>query len=71
MVGNGSDRLGALRVQLEAAKTDNERGRLRRMLVDYLVALGKKSEAVTELREMSREERLDPIGFYNIGKRWL
>jgi len=66
-IGNGSDRLSALRVQLEAAKTDNERGRLRRMLIDYLVALGKKSEAVAELRVMSREDRLDPIGFYNIG----
>jgi tetratricopeptide (TPR) repeat protein len=67
MIGNGNDRLSALRLQIEAAKTDNERGRLRRMLIDYLVALGKKSEAVAELRLMSREDRLDPIGFYNIG----
>jgi tetratricopeptide (TPR) repeat protein len=67
MIGNGSDRLNSLRVQIEAAKTDSERGRLRRMLIDYLVALGKKSEALAELREMSREDRLDPIGFYNIG----
>lgn len=66
-VGEGNDRLSTLRVQIEAAKSDNERGRLRRVLVDYLVALGKKSEAVAELREMSREDRLDPIGFYNIG----
>ena len=63
----GSDRLSALRVQIEAAKTDNERGRLQRMLIDYLVALGKKSEAIAELRVMSRADRLDPIGFYNIG----
>jgi tetratricopeptide (TPR) repeat protein len=36
-------------------------------LVDYLVALNKKSDAINELRSMSHEERLDPIGFYNIG----
>jgi tetratricopeptide (TPR) repeat protein len=63
----GGDRLSALRAQLEAAKTDRERSRLQRMLIDYLVALGKKHEAVAELRIMSRAERLDPIGFYNIG----
>jgi tetratricopeptide (TPR) repeat protein len=62
-----SDRLSALRAQIEAAKSDNERSRLQRMLIDYLVALGKKSDAVTQLRVMSREDRLDPIGFYNIG----
>ncbi len=66
-IGNGSDRLAALRAQIEAAKSDAERVRLQRMLVDYLVALGKKSEAINELRVMSRAERLDPIGFYNIG----
>lgn len=65
--GNGSERLEALRAQIDAAKTDNERGRLERMLIDYLVALGKKSEAIAELRVMSRAERLDPVGFYNIG----
>jgi tetratricopeptide (TPR) repeat protein len=63
----GNDRLSALRTQIEAAKSDNERSRLQRMLIDYLVALGKKSDAVTELRVMLREDRLDPIGFYNIG----
>jgi tetratricopeptide (TPR) repeat protein len=63
----GNDRLMALRDQIEAAKTDAERFRLQRMLIDYLVALGRKGEAVAELRVMSRAERLDPIGFYNIG----
>lgn len=63
----GSDRVAALRVQIEAAKSDAERVRLQRMLVDYLVALGKKNDAVAELRVMSRADRLDPIGFYNIG----
>jgi tetratricopeptide (TPR) repeat protein len=62
-----NDRIAALRLQIEAAKTDAERTRLERLLIDYLVALGKKSEAISELRLMSRAERLDPIGFYNIG----
>jgi tetratricopeptide (TPR) repeat protein len=66
-IGSGSDRVATLRAQIEAAKTDAERTRLQRLLIDYLVALGKKSEAVGELRVMSRAERLDPIGFYNIG----
>lgn len=66
-IGNGGDRVATLRTQIEAAKTDAERTRLQRLLIDYLVALGKKSEAVGELRVMSRAERLDPIGFYNIG----
>jgi tetratricopeptide (TPR) repeat protein len=66
-IGNGGERLNALRSQIEAARTDSERGRLQRMLTDYLVALGKKSEAIAELRVMSRVDRLDPIGFYNIG----
>jgi tetratricopeptide (TPR) repeat protein len=66
-IGNGSDRVATLRTQIEAAKTDAERSRLQRLLIDYLVALGKKGEAVNELRVMSRAERLDPIGFYNIG----
>jgi tetratricopeptide (TPR) repeat protein len=61
------DRLAALRDQIASAKTEGERTRLRRTLVDYLVALNKKSEAINELRSMSHEERLDPIGFYNIG----
>lgn len=64
---NGGDRLSTLRSQIEEAKTEGERARLRRTLVDYLVALGRKGEAVGELRVMSREERVDPIGFYNIG----
>lgn len=63
----GADRLSVLRAQIEDAKTDAERMRLQRTLVDYLVALNKKSEAIDELRAWSRAERLDPIGFYNLG----
>jgi len=65
--GKGADRLSVLRAQIEDAKTDAERMRLQRTLVDYLVALNKKSEAIDELRAWSRVERLDPIGFYNLG----
>jgi tetratricopeptide (TPR) repeat protein len=60
-------RLNILRAQVEDAKDERERGRLRRMLVDYLVSLDQKHEAVEELRSMMREERFDPVGFYNIG----
>jgi tetratricopeptide (TPR) repeat protein len=63
----GSDRLSTLRAQIEDAKTDAARARLERTLVDYLVALNRKGEAINELRAWSREERLDPVGFYNIG----
>jgi tetratricopeptide (TPR) repeat protein len=62
-----SDRLSTLRAQIKDAKTDVERSRLRRTLVDYLVALDQKREAIDELRIMMGEERFDPIGFYNIG----
>lgn len=61
------DRLTTLRAQIKDAKTETERARLRRTLVDYLVALGKKDEAIDELRAATREERFDPVGFYNIG----
>jgi tetratricopeptide (TPR) repeat protein len=63
----GADRLSVLRAQIEDAKTDDERARLQRTLVDYLVALNKRGEAIDELRAWSRAERLDPIGFYNLG----
>ncbi|MDT4952001.1 MAG: hypothetical protein QOJ02_139 [Acidobacteriota bacterium] len=66
-VGKSVDRLSALRSEIEDAKTDAERNRLQRTLVDYLVALNKKSEAIEELRAWSRAERLNPIGFYNLG----
>src|SRR4051812_22614153 len=65
--GKGTDRLSTLRAQIKSAKTDAERMRLQRTLVDYLVALNKKDDAVNELRAMLREERVDPVAFYNIG----
>lgn len=61
------DRIEALRAQIEGAKNEAERSRLRRTLIDYLIALNKKSEAIDELRAMAQEERSDPARFYNIG----
>ncbi len=65
--GKGGDRLSTLRAQIAEAKTNAERWRLQRTLVEYLAALGKKSEAVAELRAMARTEKLDPVYFYNTG----
>ncbi len=61
------DRVGSLRAQIKAAKTEIERVRLQRTLVDYLVALNRRSEAVAELRSMLGAERLDAASYYNIG----
>lgn len=63
----GTGRLVTLRAQIKDAQTELERARLRRTLVDYLVALDQKKEAIAELRLMSKDERFDPVGFYNIG----
>lgn len=62
-----TDRLSTLRAQIKDVKTEAERARLRRTLVDYLVALGRQPEAIEELQRALREERFDPVGFYNIG----
>lgn len=62
-----TDRLSALRAQIRDAKTEIERVRLQRTLVDYLVALERKSEAVTELRSMLGSGNLDAASYYNIG----
>lgn len=62
-----ADRTALLRAQIQDAVDDKERARLRRSLVDQLVSLDRKQEAVAELRSMMREERFDPIGFYNTG----
>ena len=61
------DRITALRAQINEATDRDERARLQRTLVDYLIALKRRSEAIKELRAMMREERIDPVGFYNIG----
>jgi Tfp pilus assembly protein PilF len=61
------DRVGLLRTQILDAKTDVERVRLQRTLVDYLIALGRPSEAAIELRAMLTAENLDAATYYNIG----
>jgi tetratricopeptide (TPR) repeat protein len=61
------DRVASLRAQIKDAKTEIERVRLQRTLVDYLVALNRRSEAVSELRSMLGAERLDAASYYNIG----
>ncbi len=62
-----TDRLETLRAKIKAAKNEGERARVRRMLIDYLVAMNKKDEALKELHAMAQEERFDPVSFYNIG----
>jgi tetratricopeptide (TPR) repeat protein len=62
-----TDRISTLRAKIKDAKNEAERSRLRRTLIDYLVALDQKDEAVDELHLMAQDERFDPAGFYNIG----
>lgn len=62
-----TDRIGVLRAQIREAKDATERARLQRTLIDYLIALNRKSEAIAELRAMMRESRVDAVGLYNIG----
>ncbi len=64
---NSAERVAALRAGVEEAATEQERARAQRALVDYLIAQKHDREAIAELRLMLREERLDPVGFYNIG----
>ena len=61
------DRISLLRSQIKNAKTEVERVRAQRTLVDYLIALNRQSEAVAELRSMLGAERLDAASYYNIG----
>lgn len=62
-----TDRISLLRAQIKGAKTEIERVRLQRTLVDYLVALNRQDEAVAELRSMLDAEYLDAASYYNIG----
>ena len=61
------DRVSVLRAQIIEARTEIERVRLQRTLVDYLIALGRNSEAAVELRAMLSAESLDAATYYNIG----
>jgi tetratricopeptide (TPR) repeat protein len=59
--------LEEMRAPSKDAKTDAERARLQRALVERLIENNHKSEAVSELRLMIGEDRFDPPHFYNIG----
>jgi tetratricopeptide (TPR) repeat protein len=54
------------RAEIADAPVD-ERVKLRRALVDRLVELNMKGEALEELRQMVHEDRFDPSFFYNTG----
>jgi tetratricopeptide (TPR) repeat protein len=62
-----ADPVLALRDEIDAASTPQERIRLQIKLADLLLAKGKKSEAVNELRSITSLEAFDPQGFYNTG----
>jgi tetratricopeptide (TPR) repeat protein len=61
------DPITALRDQIEAAATVEERIDLQLKLVDQLELAGKKQDARNQLGQMLAEDRFDPRSFYNIG----
>lgn len=50
----------------DESPTAQERLRLQLKVVDQMVAAGNKQEAIAELHLLSKEDRFDPQGFYNI-----
>ncbi|HEX6730668.1 MAG TPA: tetratricopeptide repeat protein, partial [Pyrinomonadaceae bacterium] len=62
-----SDPMTTLRDEIDAASTPQERIRLQLKLADMLLANGKRTEAVAELRSITAVEVFDPQGFYNTG----
>jgi len=61
------DPITALRDQIDAEENAAEKSRLQMKLVELLSASGDGEKALLELRQMSAEDRFDPVGFYNIG----
>ena len=59
--------LEELRAKIKDAGPGAERARLQRELAERLVGLGRKAEALDQLRLMIHEDRLDPTFFYNVG----
>jgi tetratricopeptide (TPR) repeat protein len=57
----------ALREQIEAAASFQDRNRLQIKLADELVKTGKKTEALKELVSVLNANGFDPVGFYNLG----
>lgn len=59
--------LSRRRAEIGAAVKPEQRARLQRALVDRLVEVNMKGEALSELRLMIHEDRYDPAFFYNTG----
>jgi len=63
-----SDPITALREEIDAAETPQDRLRLRLNLAEELAGSGKKTEAVAELHGVTdASDVFDPQGFYNAG----
>lgn len=63
---SADEEIERLRSELKAADAES-RPRAQRELVDRLVALDRKADALSELRLMIHEDRLDPAFFFNTG----
>ena len=62
-----SDPILALRDQIEAAQSPQDRIRLQLQLAEELAGNGKKTEALAELHAVTAVDTFDPQGFYNTG----
>ncbi|HSE31157.1 MAG TPA: tetratricopeptide repeat protein [Pyrinomonadaceae bacterium] len=62
-----SDPITALRAQIDAAATPQDRIRLQLKLAEELSGNGKKTEAAAELRAITGSDVFDPQGLYNTG----
>jgi len=62
-----SDPILALRDQIEAAQSPQDRIRLQLQLAEELAGNGKKTEALAELHAVTGVDTFDPQGFYNAG----
>ncbi|MGI8567444.1 MAG: tetratricopeptide repeat protein [Pyrinomonadaceae bacterium] len=61
------EELAGLRDEVANAEDEKVRASARRKLVDRLVEMNRTPEAIKELRAITDEERLDPVGLYNVG----
>ncbi|HEX7297280.1 MAG TPA: tetratricopeptide repeat protein [Pyrinomonadaceae bacterium] len=62
-----SDPITALREEIEAAETPQDRIRLQLKLAEELAGTGKKTEAIAELHAVTGVDVFDPQAFYNTG----
>lgn len=65
-VETADEEIARRRSEIESAAPD-ESARLSRALVDRLVELNRRDEALEELRLLVHEDRIDPVFFYNTG----